>query len=311
MKKIALIFWSILILLGSWYFFIRQDQYRSFSRKGCYARIPIQFVGHDALIEIEIGEKKYPVQLDLGASCQFAFFNEIINNISEKKIVEPDIFTDIKGNQYKENGYSIPLIKSRNLTCTNAIVYEEPKDFAMKGAILWGENKKESEVPYIGRVGRGCFLSNNLFLDFPNSMLFVTSNIDQLKIDHWQVGELFEVPFEISKWGITLSIETDIGMKRFILDTGSNVTLLKSSILKDHLGKEVTPGRKAFTTQKFVIGAHDFGPLDLSAFEFSSSIDADGFLGIDFLQNYAIYFNFKNNKAFIGPSSKVCGAIIF
>ncbi len=309
MKKAALIFLSLFVLLGCWYFFSQYNQHATPLAKGYYARIPIELIEDNALIEVEVEGKKYPVKLDLGAACQFAFFREALENISEKKFVEFFTTTDLKGNQYKVSGYSVPLIKAKNLECKDAVILEESRDFVTKGAVLWRlDDKKNSQIPFIGRVGRYCFKSNNLFIDFPNSMLFVTSSMDQLKKDHWPICDLFETSFEMGRWGIILSIDTDIGVKRFILDTGANASILRESHLQV---REAAPGRQIFTTTKFALGGHDFGPFDLSLFEMASAVDADGLLGIDFLKKYAIYLDFENNKAFIGPSSKVCGAIIF
>lgn len=300
------------MLFVGWWFFFQYNQHTNILAKGIYARIPIEFIRDNALIEVEIEGKKYPIKLDLGAACQFTFFREALENISEKQFVEFITTTDIKGNQYKVSSYSVPLIKIKNLKCKNVEILEESRDFVTKGAVLWRLNdQKNSQIPFIGRVGRDCFRSNNLFMDFPNSMIFVTSSIDELKKDHWPICELFEASFEMGRWGIILSIETDIGVKRFVLDTAANASILRESHLHIPLTKEVIPERQVFTTTKFAIGGHDFGPLDLSLFEMTPSVDADGLLGLDFLKKYAIYLDFENNKAFIGPSSKVCGAIIF
>lgn len=306
MKKKSLIFLLLLACSGWWYFFSCDQQNTNISAKGCYARIPIEFIGNHPLVEVELEGKKYPVKLDLGAECQFAFFEEILKEIPEKKFVKFITTTDVKGNRYKVSSYSVPHVKMKNFAFENVAILEEARDFATKGAVLWRRgDKKQSHIPFVGRIGRECFRSNNLFIDFPNSVLFVTSNLEQLKMDHWPVCDLFETSFEMGRWGIILSIETDIGLKRFVLDTGTSASILK----KAHA--ELPSEKQVFTTTKFSINGHDFGPIDLSLFEMTSSIDADGLLGLDFLKKHAIYIDFKNKKAFIGPSSEICGAIIF
>ena len=72
-------------------------------RRGCYARIPVQFAGNSALIEVEIEGNKYPLKLDLGAACQFALFGNALKIIHKKKFAGIVLITDIKGNQYEEN----------------------------------------------------------------------------------------------------------------------------------------------------------------------------------------------------------------
>jgi len=313
MKKVALISLTLLVLIGCLFFFTQQNlRKHQLTRKGSYARIPLQFIGNNVLMDVEIEGEKYPIKLDLGASSQFTFFSETLKKIHEKKFLEFVTTIDVKGNEYKVNSYSIPYINAKNLSCKDAIVYEEPLEFVTQGARLWrASNHKEIPIPFVGRIGRGCFTSNNLFIDFPNSMMFVTSDMDQLKMDHWPICDLFEVPFEMGLWGIILSIETDVGIKRLILDTGASASVLKKYCLEDCKLQEIIPGKEIFTTKKFAMNKKDFGPFEFSVFEITDSLDADGFLGIDFLKNYAVYLDFKHNKVFIGPSPKICGAIIF
>ncbi|MGB7978361.1 MAG: hypothetical protein WCF19_04280 [Chlamydiales bacterium] len=311
MKKTALIFLSILVLLGCWDFFNRYNLGVTL-RRGCYARIPVQFAGNSALIEVEIEGNKYPLKLDLGAACQFALFGNALKIIHKKKFAGIVLITDIKGNQYEENSYLIPCIQKKNIKCTNAIVLEEHENFIEKGALLWrSDQKRRIQAPFMGRIGRDFFISNNLFIDFPNSMIFVTNSLDQLKKDHWHIRNLFETEFEINRWGIIVSIETDIGIKKFILDTGASASILRESQVDSSLKKEAALGLPTFTSMKFSIGGHDFGPLNILLFEMDHSVDADGYLGLDFFKKHAIYLDFKNNRAFIGESSKVCGAIVF
>ncbi len=286
-----------------WYFFSYNNKTKVISAKGCYARIPIQFVEGSVLVEMEIEKKKYPIKLDLGAACQFAFLKETLESIHEKKKLKFITTTDIKGNQYKSNTYSVPLVKSKNFACKDAIIIEESRDFITTGAVLWRrDHEKNSPLPFAGRIGRYCFTPHNLFIDFPNSMMFVTNSIEELRTDDWPISNLSEIPFKMGEWGIILSIETDMGVKKFILDTGANASILRST-------EKMPVERQRFTTKKFAAGGLDFGPLDLSLFEITPSMDADGILGLDFLKNHAIYLDFANNKAFIGASSKVCGAI--
>jgi hypothetical protein len=291
------------------YFCVYFNQQTHLLARGRYARIPIQWIGDNALVEVQVEGKKFLVKLDLGASCQFAFFSEALESIRGKKFIEFITTTDVKGNQYKEKSYSVPLITAKNFSYKNANISEESKDFALKGAVLW--QSKSKTVPYVGRMGRNSLIGNNLFLDFPNSMMFITSGLDQLQTDYWSIGDLIETSFEMSRWGIILCIETDIGVKKLILDTGASGTVLKQSNSEVFATKEVVPGKRIYTTKKFAIGGRDFGPRDLAVFEMVASFDADGYLGLDFLKNYAIYLDFKNNKALIGPSSKTCGAIVF
>lgn len=313
MKKLGLIGLIFLVVFGYLVFSYQKNSPKHhLVRKGSYTRIPLQWIDHSVFIDVEIEKEKYLVKFDLGSSSQFTFFNEILEKINQKKFIEFVNMIDVKGNQYRVSSYSIPSINAKNLSCTNSIVYEEPLQFVTQGARLWS-SADDQEVPifFAGRVGRECFTSHNLFIDFPNSMMFVTRDLNQLKMDYWPICDLFEVPFEMGLWGIILSVETDSGIKKLILDTGASASVLKKKCLKNTPLKQVDLGKEVFTTKKFIMNHKEFGSFDFAVFELTDSIDADGFLGMDFLKNYAVYLDFKNHQARIGPSSKFCGAIVF
>ena len=55
------------------------------------------------------------------------------------------------------------------------------------------------------------------------------------------------------------------------------------------------------TTASFVIGKRDFGAKDFHLYDLSPiSYGADGCIGMDFLKNHPVYFNFKEKAVYIG-----------
>jgi hypothetical protein len=290
-----LLFVSIAIAVG-----IVAMQPKKGGAKGHYARLPIHCVNGQPLLEFEIEKKPYLLELDLGASCEFNLFKESLEAIHEKKYVDTQTAIDIKGNRYQERCFLLPEIRAKNFEYKNPTVGEESLDFVTKGALLWSQKASRSPIPFVGRAGWRFCGNNNLFIDFPNEMLFITQSLDELRKDHWPISPRETIPFEMSSWGILVTVEIDTGPKKFILDTGANVSILKAN----------ADDSQWVTTQKMLLGTRDLGKRDLFLYPIESPPEIEGILGMDVLRNLAIFLDFDQKKALVGPSTTVCGAIV-
>jgi len=276
-------------------------------RRGKYSRIPICFIGGFPVIQLEIEGNSLPVKLDLGSSCQIALNEQALQRISQKKFIGLFDTRDVKGNLYKEACFTVPSIRVKNYEIEGGTIFQESLDFVNSGSLLWkppGEEKKI--LPIEGRVGRRFFPSHNLLLDLPNSMLFITDSLDELKKDFWPISDFIEIPFEVNRWGIILRVETDSGQKKLILDTAATVTILKKGNEETQFDEQ---GRQTILTEKFIIGEQNFGPKQLFIFDIAEDMPADGILGLDFLNRYALFVNFRDSKLLIGSSKEICGEI--
>ena len=186
------------------------------------------------------------------------------------------------------------------------LAFEQSTQFLIDSVAFPYPDQKErlkKRLKYIdGRIGWNIFRSWDCFFDLPRSAIFIAKDMDGLrKVPQMSLNEFVQIPFDLEASGVTLSIETDIGVKKFILDTGASMCCIKKSLIKEEDFMEVCPGKQIYTSHKFVIGGHDFGKQNFILFEITDLTNCDGILGIDFFMQHAICLDFHHKIAYIGP----------
>jgi hypothetical protein len=196
------------------------------------------------------------------------------------------------------------VVIQNNLKFEGAIAREENIDFLLRGCQIL------PDIPFLrltiaklymsrvnGRIGWPLFQQMNCFFDFPNSVMFVAKDMKTLQDEAGCALDGFvKTSFDLSHCGLIVSVETDLGRRRFLLDTGSTWSLFKNS--------QVEKKGRSFTTDKFQIGGTDFGKTKFCLYEFSDLFEVDGVLGVDFFKRHAICIDFHNKIAYINPSRK-------
>jgi hypothetical protein len=269
-----------------------------FQKKRPFLRIPIVFLEDKPCINVNFEGAIYPFHLDSGSSSCFSTHKkEIIEKIKNKEALEPVTWFDVKGNEYLSSSFLMKRVDIETFQVTNATIQEEDPSFTLIGSNLtpsiWDKSKELDAI--FGRIGIRTLKSLNYWLlDFSQSSLFAIRDIETIKnIPGFSFDGFTEIHFEENPKHVVISIETDFGVKKLILDTGASHTVITSS--EEHSGLEKTK------TDRFVIGGHNFGETELYLFSIDKHFACDGFLGRDFLYKHAIYLDFKKNRAFIGP----------
>lgn len=275
--------------------------------------IPIRFLPYSKLpiIEVEIEGKKYNFELDTGASSDIILRKEVLEQVLNKQFQATAKIFDIKGNLYESSEFLITNLKIASVNFNNILAREENKDLITEGCILWNTSKKHEKDQdqrlknIAGRIGWGILTRHQWFFDFSHSTLWLLADKDELKneVNYFSPSEYVEIPFEVGKAGIIFSVETDIGIKKLILDTGANISCLKQSLVEKKYAKEFKPGLWMYLT-KVRIGKLQFGEVPFFLYDFTSRLDADGVLSVQFFEKNGIYLDFENNKALVGPAKQ-------
>lgn len=296
MKK-SLLF---IFFLGAAFFSIRGFLYTPY-----YFSIPIEFkpYSHLPVTSIEIEGKNHKVEIDLGARMPLSLRETILKDLI-KKPNGTSRRVDIWGNEYETPLFHIPKAKTGDFTVKKIETREESYDFATKNSTVYDDTDRteEERCQYTGRIGRGFFSGKNIFMDFHNSIFILCKDLKDLGRDGYKFENLTSAPFEITLSGILLKTETDIGITRFVIDTGSTISILRSSLTAPNLETK-RYGLSVFSSVKFSFNGIDLGPQDFCLLEISPVFkEMDGLLGMDFLQEHIIYLDFKTNTAYIGKS---------
>ena len=265
--------------------------------------LPIQFINSNQLpcTSIEIEGNSYSVEIDLGTRMAVSLHKNILENMQK----EPDGNSrrmDIRGNKYETPIYLIPNIRVGKQLLKKIQTREESLDFFVNCSI--GVDA-QTDIQNAGRIGREFFRDKNIFMDLNNCIFIACNGPKNLKKRNYKIDNLIPIPFRSTSGGIFLDVETDMGVQRFVLDTGSTLSVIRASDYKEGVPIRQCRGLPVIETSKFVMNGIDFGRRDLCLVDISPAFDdMDGLLGMDFLKEYIVYLDFGKKMAYIGKSVK-------
>ncbi len=275
--------------------------------------IPVQFFSYSNLpvIEIVIENKKYYLELDTGAVGDIVLKKNVLDQICNKKYQGIVKTVDINGNIYENSEFLISDIELGGLSFESVVAREENISLLTDGCVVRHSSKNEEEKKALrftniaGRIGWGILEERRWYFDFFHSLLWAVEDLTELEksVVYFSARDYVEVPFEIGEAGIILFIDTNIGIKKLLLDTGANISCLRESLVQKKYAKEFEPGRWMFLS-KMKIGDTNFGNFPFFLYDFTAMLDVDGILGIQFFEKNGIYLDFENKKALIGPAKR-------
>lgn len=275
-----------------------------FQRKTYHVPIPTRLsVGNIPLLEVDIQNAKYSLKMDLGSKFQLTLSKRVLNQLN-KKNAGTLLSRDMHGNSYETPAYLISQIKVGDFCRRDVLVNEESDDFVLNTTFWMDTNKsKDPFEDQIGTIGRGLLEKRNLLLDFYNSIVFISNDINRFNESGYHLKDLTKCSFEIGRTGIILTIITDIGATRFSLDTGSTISFIRSSFVKNSSGENNKYGIPFITSSIFEIAGKDFGNMNLYLQNITPELsEIDGILGMDFLKNHVVYIDYKDKVLYIGDS---------
>jgi len=276
-----------------------------FGIKSYHIQIPVKFGSASTpYADVEIEGKKYLLEFDLGSKFQLSLRKSFLEKIIKKEPHGIGEWKDINGNKYEAPSYLIPEMRIGDLILANVVVQEDDDDFIFNATMWDGENKGRDIVDKEqGVIGRPLLEKVNLLLDFGHSTIFASNDKNKLKKAGYCLDHMTKVPFELGRMGIILQVDTDIGIKRLSIDTGSSLNLIRSSLLKDHECQKGQYNIPFFITSKFIIGGEDFGSMCLHLHKITPELnELDGFLGAPFLESHVLYIDFPHKVVYIGNS---------
>lgn len=292
-KEISWLAVAGVLLVGCLY-----SAYGFFVKKEPYLNIPISFSPRGIpCIEVKIEKEKYWLELDSGGDFYFSLEKKLIDNAQNKKKAGNSTSFDLKGTSYESSLTYLDLIEIGKIMINNVSVKEENFEYLMSGSVL---NPPLSEVAVTerleipGRVGARFLKGIDFWLiDFPYRNLMAIRNIDEFKKKNRDFSKHFaEANLEEINHLFLVSIETELGIRKFVLDTGASRSILRTP------SDWVVEKNSVYTTNTFKIGSVDFGPTSLYLYNMNPMIPCDGLIGRDFFKNHAVLLDFKNNKAY-------------
>lgn len=255
-------------------------------------------ISDDPMVDVEIDGNLYPIGISPGLKFPMNLDRKIITNINKKPYGKVQ-WKSITGVSFEASSYTIPKIKIGDLVWTDVITTEVSEE-SVGNVTLWKNlDTTKTYNKYVGELGRPFFEKYNILFDFSHEKIIISNDYKKMKQEGYDLEKMVKIPLQDGR-GIILSAATDLGIRNFDIDTGSTLNIIRTSLLQ---GKECKPelhGLDTFTTSKFIVSGNDFGQIMLYSYELPTELhEIEGTLGMSFLNDHIVYFDYKNRVVYI------------
>lgn len=272
-------------------------------------KIPVDFSYNllNPLIKVQIEEKGYDLLVDTGSSSnEFTLQKNVVEKVQKKELVENFEMYDLRGNTYSCRTYRIPKIKIKGFSFFDVSVTEQSDEYEAN-VLVWltSKVKRKQDARIRGKIGLSVFQKYCCLFDFPNSQIILEKGIKELE-NVCSLNDFTCIPFSIEPWGVVISVKTDVGESRMILDTGATYSVINNSVSEISRIEELGAGsgRWCYSSSQLIIGGIDYGSWDFALFDIGKEFKVDGCLGADFFLEYTIALDFESMKAYIMKPEK-------
>jgi hypothetical protein len=249
---------------------------------GYYSSLSVTYSGCDyPLITAELQGRSCMLAVGIGSRFPLFLRQETLDGIDKESQGTAEWY-NIEGKRREAPSYLIPQLKVGDLTLKDVVAYQsEDREYGTLGKLLGG--------------------GYNLLLDFPNSRIIACDTFSKLQAKKFAGEDWVRVPIETHRIGIIFHVNTDFGTRKLAINTISTMNLLGSSFL---------PHGKPFASSSFVLGGRQFGNVTFESMDLPEGLSViDGFIGMDFLKEHAIYLDYTHKVAYVEPPKKYFEAI--
>lgn len=258
-----------------------------------YEILDIELIENLPFIKIDVENIKVKVLLDTGARNQTLVLKDtILSKLSSiKQYPKKEKSIDITGKEYIATKYILPELKIGSLSYLQVKVTEDTN---------WGLSSGNSHAitNKDGVIGLEMFTDKAIILDYLNKKLVI---IDKKYPPEYDIENWNELKFKVDRNGVYIFASIDNAKSsKFIIDTGSNISLIKPNLVdikekKDDCGVMSAIENKLcihFIPDSFNQGDINFGKILLYLYNFKE-FEPDGILGYDFLSDKMLYIDFN------------------
>jgi hypothetical protein len=257
------------------------------SRSSAFETLDISFDNYLPFINIEVEGKSYKCLLDTGnRSDQLVLNEEILLNLKTIKPFSRKIkISNAAGIEYIAKKYILPKFNIGKIIF-NKVTLSENTHWGVKSSNTPNNSKD-------GVVGMALFEGKSIIIDYPNSKLVISDNGElpgDYKIKNWN-----NLDYKLDLNGISIYAYVDSQLKRFILDSGANLSIIKPSSLNLTIckNKKMDDNQCIHQVNNLKVqNTPNSHPFSLYLYEMNG-YKIDGLLGYNFLINHIIYIDFN------------------
>lgn len=243
------------------------------------------------MVRVKIEDTEYNLELDLGSNSDLMIKPRVLDQIQDKQLGKPSVWHDIKGNEYHSPSYKIPVLKIGPLRVENATAVEESEFLITTGNKIGKSDweRIQNQLAHIdGRIGSATFHSSVVFLDLSQPLFLLEATIEDMKTKISFEG-FVEGSFDFERGLVGVNFMSESSVKKLLLDTGASISLANSSL-----------NQRKIKMNHLELNSVDLGGWDFYPLEFPEKLSwADGILGMDFFNKFAVCLDFPNKKIYL------------
>lgn len=258
-----------------------------------YEILDIEFIDHLPFINIKVEGNSAKVLIDTGARNKYLVLSEsILAKLSTtKQFPTKEKSSDITGKEYIATEYVLPQFNIGSIPFIQTRVSQDTN---------WGLSEGGAKSPLTtkdGVIGLALFINKAIIIDYPNKKFVIIDGKypPQYDIDNWN-----DIAFKVDRYGLSFFLNIDNNKtKRFILDSGANITLIKQSaagiseIKNDCMFSLMNYNCRYIKSETLKLKDLELPNLQMFIFDFPRDFEPDGILGYNFLEDKVLYIDFN------------------
>lgn len=257
---------------------------------GGLVTVPIAFDHGVPVVNLQFNDKTYPFILDLGSAATFHLSKSAAKQIpglayTGKKFRR----MDLTGKVQESEELVIPDLTVNGLSFGK-----------MNGLTLvpWGMNLGQylGPDPEVSVLGLGFFDRKKVIFDFAAKVMTLADEDDasiMKRVEGWTA-----VPYDRSAEGLALTFKSNKASYRMILDAPSTISLVKAKLAQERdsvqaCDMNLGPGRTCRTISVSLPGGRPLNPVLM---DLPDAFTADGLVGREFFEQFAVFLDAKNHS---------------
>lgn len=277
----------------------------SLSKRIYFIEVPLNVSSsHTPMVPVKIEKNSLHFLLDTGY-LSFITVNKNAIPQNAKLLGKKSSFNNVFGDKFQSDTYLLKKLSIKKLYLTNVTADVTNEAFNKSTTFSNAGFNQKQEKSYQGILGVAPFflLKKHIIFDFFNLQMILTNDITQLSSNGYFLKPICKGTFKKEFSGYCINIQTDCGNLNFAIDTGSSVSLIRSSLVTHKKLENANTSLPYCLLNEFKIFGKDFGQKKVYPKEFGKNMEKiDGILGMDFLWNYALHINHDQHTISINNS---------
>ncbi len=252
-------------------------------------------------LDVSVNDVLYSVELDLGFRGYLTMYQDLVDQITEKKEAGHRKMYGIRGKEYLNTVYDLEKIKIGDISFLNITLQGEERTFTEDSILQKGDEEAIFRAP--GRVGWCLFQNSNLLVDIQGKKLIFCDSLENLQQHGYFQGKWTEVPMLLDQGMVECKANVPQRTLRCMFDTGATVNMLHLEGTQT-IDEAIQDPQNIVTYPCFHIGNQDTGEISFISLPIRLPVPIQAILGMEFFSKHNVFLDFANERIILETGSE-------